>query len=169
MNNIEEKLWNYIDGNCSVEEEKAISSLIAADEACRLKYQELLNLNKEISGIGLDEPPMAFTYNVMEAIRTEQARQPLKAAVNNRIIRSIAAFFVLTLLGLLVYTFANVSWTSVHVPSEIPSNLKLPDTSNLFSRPVIEGFFFFDMVLGLFLFDSYLRRKKTKNTPGTIQ
>jgi hypothetical protein len=162
MNNIEEKLWDYIDGNCSAEEEKTISSLIASDEAYRLKYQDLLNLNKEISGISLDEPPMAFTYNVIEAIRTEQARQPLKAAVNNRIIRSIGAFFVLTLVALLVYTFANVSWSSVHVPSEIPSNLKLPDTSGFFTRPVIQGFFFFDVILGLFLFDSYLRRKKTE-------
>lgn len=162
MNNIEEKLWDYIDGNCSRAEEQTIRSLIASNEVYRLKYQELLNLNKEISGIAPEEPPMAFTYNVMEAIRTEQAREPLKAAVNNRIIRGIGAFFVVTLLVLLVFTFANVSWSSVQVPSVIPASLKLPDTSNFFTKPVIEGFFFFDVILGLFLFDSYLRKKKTE-------
>jgi hypothetical protein len=162
MNNMEEKLWDYIDGNCSPDEEKIIGSLIASDEAYRLKYQEMLNLNKDISGIGLDEPPMAFTYKVMEAIRTEQAQRPLKSAINNRIIRSIGAFFVLTLLALLVYTFTNISWSSVNVPSGIMSNLKLPDTSNFFTKPVIQGFFFFDVILGLFLFDSYLRGKKAE-------
>ena len=30
MNNIEEKLWSYIDGNCTPDEQKAISALIAA-------------------------------------------------------------------------------------------------------------------------------------------
>jgi len=162
MNNIEEKLWNYIDGNCSPGEQKAIGLLIASDEAYRLKYQELLNLNKEISGIALDEPPMAFTYNVMEAIRTEQARQPLKAAINKRIITGITAFFVITLLALLVYAFASVQWSSVHVPSGISSGLKLPDARSFFTKPVIQVFFFFDVILGLFLFDSYLRRKKTE-------
>ena len=30
MNNIEEQLWNYIDGSCAADERSAISKLIAA-------------------------------------------------------------------------------------------------------------------------------------------
>jgi len=87
MNTMEEILWNYIDGNCTADEQKIITSLIDRDEAYRAKYRELLSLNKEFSAIELDEPPMAFTYNVMEAIRTEHAQKPLKAAINKRIIK----------------------------------------------------------------------------------
>ena len=35
MNNIEEQLWNYIDGTSSPEEQKAISMLIEQDEVYR--------------------------------------------------------------------------------------------------------------------------------------
>ncbi|SRR5258708_27240052 len=156
MNNIEEKLWNYIDGNCTADEQNAIKSLIAGDEAFRLKYEELLMLNKQFSAMELDEPPMAFTYNVIEAIRTEQAQQPLKAAINKRIIWGIALFFILTLTVLLVYTIMNISWSSIHVSAV---NLKLPEIKNYLTRPVILGFLFFDVVLALFLLDNYLRKK----------
>jgi hypothetical protein len=158
MNNIEEKLWDYIDGNCSEEERKTISSLIASGEPAiwRVKYEELLTLNNEISVMELDEPPMAFTYNVIEAIRTEQAQQPLKAAINKRIILSITIFFLFTIVALLVYTITNISWSSVHIPAV---NMKIPEIKNYLTKPVIKGFIFFDVVLALFLSDNYLRKK----------
>jgi hypothetical protein len=156
MSNIEEKIWDYIDGNCTADEQKAISRLIASDEAYRFKYEELLTLNKQLSAMELDEPPMAFTYNVIEAIRTEQAQQPLKATVNKRIIRGIGLFFVLTITALLAFIIANVNWPSV---SASAADIKLPAINNYLTKPVIEGFLFFDVVLGLFLFDHYLRRK----------
>jgi hypothetical protein len=162
MNNMEEILWNYIDGNCTADEQKAITELITKDEAYRLKYQELLNLNKEFMAMEIDEPPMAFTYNVMEAIRTEHAQQPLKASINNKIIIGIAAFFVLTIVTLLVYALSHVNITAASTPSPLASNLKVPDLRSFLSKPVIQVFFFFDVVLGLFLFDTYLRRKKVQ-------
>mgnify|MGYP001551460018 FL=1 len=82
MNTMEEKLWNYIDGSCTADEKKAIDILIAQDEAYRRNYDELLALNQEFSKMELDEPSMAFTYNVMEGIRAEHARQPLKASID---------------------------------------------------------------------------------------
>ncbi|HEY4324525.1 MAG TPA: hypothetical protein VGN20_11080 [Mucilaginibacter sp.] len=157
MNNLEEKLWDYIDGNCAADEQKAISSLIASDETFRLKYEELLIVNNQLSAMELDEPPMAFTYNVIEAIRTEQAQQPLKAAVNKRIIRGIGLFFAITIAALLVFVLVNINWASVNISSV---NLKLPKISNYLTPPVIQGFLFFDVVLGLFLFDNYLRKKR---------
>lgn len=156
MNNIEEKLWDYIDGNCTTDEQNTIKSLIAKNEAFRLKYEELLKLNNEFSAMELDEPPMAFTYNVIEAIRTERAQQPLKAAINKRIIWGIAVFFIFTLTVLLVYTIVNISWSSIHVSAV---SLKLPQVKNYITKPVIQGFLFFDVVLALFLLDNYLRKK----------
>ena len=162
MNNIEETLWNYIDGNGTPDERSAISKLIASDEAYRIKYKELLTLNKEFAAIELDEPSMAFTYNVIEAIRAEQAQVPLKAAINKRIIIGITIFFVLTLTGFLVYALASMNWSAQSIPDiavKVPANLKMPDVSAHISKPLVEGFMFFDVVLALFLFDTFLRRK----------
>jgi hypothetical protein len=159
MNTIEETLWDYIDGNCSADEQKAISTLIASDEAYRLKYKELLSLNHEFSAIELDEPPMAFTYNVMEGIRAEQAQKPLKAAINKRIIMGIAIFFIITITGLLVFTLANIHLPVFDISSGASSGLKMPDLGKYISKPVLQGFLFFDIVLALYLFDGYFRKK----------
>ena len=159
MNTIEEKLWNYIDGTCSEEERKAIDILIAQDEVYRRKYEELLSLNQEFAKMDLDEPSMAFTYNVMEAIRAEHAQQPLKAGINKRIIKGISGFFIISIALLLIFTISNVHTGSANISAHLPDSLRLPDIKNYLNKPVLEGFLFFDIVLGLFLFDAWLRRK----------
>ncbi|MBK0380319.1 hypothetical protein [Mucilaginibacter segetis] len=158
MNSIEEKLWNYIDGNCSIDEHKAIATLIANNEAYKSKYNELLLLNNEFTGMEMDEPPMAFTYKVMETIRTENARQPLKAAIDTRIILGISAFFIITVAALLVFAFSTVNWTA-GTTIKTPELIKLPAIKSYFTGPLIKGFLFFDLVMGLFLLDNYLRKK----------
>ena len=160
MNNLEEKLWNYIDGNCTPGEEQAIRALIEKDAAAGAKYRELLNLNAAFAGMDLEEPPMAFTYNVMEAIRAENARVPLKAAINKRIIRGIAIFFTLTLLALLVLAFASVKWSGQGLPVSLTVHFKMPAINSNNTRIIVQAFVFFDVMLGLYLFDAYLRRKR---------
>ena len=161
MNTIEEKLWNYIDGTCPDEERKAIDILIAQDEVYRRKYEELLALNKEFSKMETDDPPMAFTYNVMEAIRAEHAQQPLKAGINKRIIKGISGFFIVSIALLLILAISNVHIGTANISVHLPDSLRLPDIKNYLSKPILEGFLFFDIVLGLFLFDAWLRRKST--------
>ncbi|WP_184544085.1 hypothetical protein [Mucilaginibacter sp. FT3.2] len=162
MNTIEEKLWNYIDGTCTPAEQDAIALLIEQDDVYRKKHQELLLLNQEFAAIELDEPSMAFTYNVMETIRTENARQPLKAAIDKRVIMGVGIFFVFTILALLVFTIANIHLQSsaFDVNVKLPTSIKLPNAGNIFSSPVFKWFVVFDVVLALFLTDSYLRRKR---------
>lgn len=160
MNKIEERLWNYIDGTCSEEEQKAIDILIAQDEVYRRKYQELMGLNHDFAKMELDEPPMAFTYNVMEGIRAEIAQKPLKAGIDKRIIKGITGFFVLTIALLVVYVLSTLKLGAVSFSGHLPNGLQMPDLKNVFSGPVIKGFLYFDLVLGLFLFDAYLRRRK---------
>jgi hypothetical protein len=159
MNTIEEKLWNYIDGTCPDEERKAIDILIAQDEVYRRKYEELLALNQEFSKMELDEPPMAFTYNVMEAIRAEHAQQPLKAGINKGIIKGISGFFIVSIALLLIMTISTIHTSPANISVHLPDSVRLPDIKNYLSKPVLEGFLFFDIVLGLFLFDAWLRRK----------
>lgn len=159
MNNMEETLWNYIDGNCTPEEQKLISTLIAEDEAYRLKYQELLSLNKDFSTAELDEPSMAFTYKVMEAVRAESALPPLKTGINKRVIRGIGVFFAAMLTVFLVFTFANVSFPA-HTQVSIPLNLKMPQVDPRMTKMAIEAFLFLDVIVGLYLADAWLRKKR---------
>ncbi len=160
MNNMEEKLWNYIDGHCTPPEQKAIAHLIDTDATVGAKYLELLNLNQEMVSMDLEEPPMAFTYNVMEAIRAENARTPLKAAVNKRIIRGIAVFFIVTLAGLLLLAFANVKWPAQALPVNLTAQFKMPAINAGKAKVVVQTFVFFDVMLGLYIFDAWLRGKK---------
>ena len=159
MNTMEEKLWNYIDGACTEDERKATGLLIEQDELYRRKYEELLALNQEFAKIELDEPPMAFTYNVMESIRAEHAQKPLKAGIDKRIIKVISGFFIVSIVLLLIYVLSTLHLTPVNVSVHLPDSLKVPDIKNYLSKPVLEGFIFFDIVLGLFLFDAYLRKR----------
>ena len=170
MNSIEEKLWNYIDGACTPEEEQAIALLIEQDEVYRKKYNELVLLNAEFTAMELDEPPMAFTYNVMETIRAEHASKPLKAAIDQRIIKGIGLFFVFTISIILVFVLVNIHWSAIaanggHGSSSISS----PELKNFFTGPVMKGFLFFDVVLGLYLFDSYLRKKGLSKSNTGVQ
>jgi len=161
MNSIEEKLWNYLDGTCSPEEHEEISRLITTDQTYQQKYQELLAFNQELESMELDAPPMAFTYNVMEAIRTEEASKPLKASIDHRIIKAIAAFFIGTIAILLMIALTGNHAENVHATVQIPVKVQLPTLTGYFSSPILKGFLFFDVVLALFLFDGYLRKKHT--------
>ncbi len=158
MNSIEEKLWEYIDGSCTADEQQAISLLIEQDETYRKKYQELLSFNAEITAMELDEPSMAFTYKVMENIRAEHAKTPLKTSIDSRIIKVIGGFFVFTIAALLVYMFASINWSAGNGTVNLPS-IKMPEVSSITGSGVFKGFMFFDVVLVLFLFDGFLRKR----------
>ncbi|WP_345949795.1 MULTISPECIES: hypothetical protein [unclassified Mucilaginibacter] len=160
MNNIEEKLWNFMDGSCSPKEHEDIARLIATDEIYRQKYEEILAFNQELQSIELEMPPMAFTYKVMEGIRTEEASKPLKATIDTRIIKGIAAFFILTIVALLGIALVNTDWSiSSNNGFQLPASAKLPEIEHYFSGPALKAFLFFDVVLALFLFDGYLRKR----------
>lgn len=156
MNETEEQLWNYIDGFCTEEERKAIEILIANDASYRNKYAELKAFEANMPVLNLEEPSMGFTFKVMENIRAEQARVPLKTRINTGIIRAIGAFFICTILVLLGFVLVSVDWSApspVHLPE-----IKIPQVTNYLNPVVIKGFLFFDVVLGLFFLDQYFRK-----------
>ncbi len=157
MKSIDEKLWDYIDGNCTVDEQKAISLLIETDKVYAAKYNELLRLNNEFANMALDDPSMPFTYNVMEALRAEQAQKPLRATINNYIIKGIAAFFILTITGLFIAFFATIDWSA---STGIAHSLKTPNLNLVFNGRVLNIFLFFDTVIALLFLDTYLRKRQ---------
>ncbi|MFI5157285.1 MAG: hypothetical protein ACHQF4_00370 [Sphingobacteriales bacterium] len=168
MNSIEEKLWNYIDGTCSLEEQQAISLLIAQDEVYRKKHKELMALNAEFTNMEMDEPPMAFTYNVMETIRNDYAMQPLKARVDQRIVKGIGLFFGLIISAILIYALTTVHW-SVLISGGNTTHFVVPSPTKFLSSPVMGSFMFLDVVLALYILDVYLHKKNLTKTYTSVQ
>jgi hypothetical protein len=156
MSSIEEKLWEYIDGTCTAAEREAVEKLIADNDIYRQKYEELLAFNKAISAdIELDEPTMAFTYNVMDAIRTDYAIQhPLKTRVNKTLIWVICGLFTVILLLAFVIFLTSLNW-------QTDVNMHANDLHFMIFKggDVWQAFLFFDTILLLFVLNRFLRNR----------
>lgn len=158
--NMEERLWNYIDGAGSAEERLFIEQLLASNAEWRAKYQELLQLQDVLSHrLELDEPSMRFTQNIMEAIGKHQIAPAAKSYINKRIIWGIAGFFICCIIGFLIAGIAQVNWSAGSTNSAI-INLDKVDTSRIFNNTYTTIFMMINVVLGLVVLDMYLRRRK---------
>ncbi|MES2651026.1 MAG: hypothetical protein V4663_04765 [Bacteroidota bacterium] len=156
MNTIEEQLWNYIDGNCTPVERLEIEAKLAVNIQYHSIYQELLKVNDELNKLDFEEPSMSFTRNVMEKVNLELKPVALKTKVDNRIIYSIAAFFVLSLVGIFGYALAtsNFSYTF-----EMPKMNITLDPAKYITHTSMLVFLFVDVVLALIYLDSVLRKR----------
>lgn len=164
---IEERLWDYIDGHSQPEEQSAIRQLIDSNIEWRHKYQELLEVHQLMTkSLELDEPSMRFTQNVMEDIAKFHIAPATQSYINKRIIWGIAAFFILTIVGFLIYGFGQVNWSSGSSNgSTLPFNIDTSrinniDFSKVFNNTYTNIFLMVNAVLGLVLLDMYLGKKK---------
>jgi hypothetical protein len=155
MKTIEEEIWAYIDGNGTAEELQSIAKKIAADADYSQCFQELSKLNALMLADQLEEPSMSFSRNVMEAVAHEIAPKTLQTKVNHKIIMGIAAFFMLSLLAILIYAFANSDVSGFTMPT-YNTNFHL---SSYITPTFLKIFLFFDVTLALLYFDRLLRRK----------
>jgi anti-sigma factor RsiW len=160
--NMEEQLWNYIDGACSASEKSFIEQLLETNQEWRSKYKELLEVHQLMQGsIELDEPSLRFTQNVMEEIAKHQIARATRTYINKRIVWGIAAFFIISLLGFIIYGFGQVSWTASGDSQLNQSLNKLNlDYSKIFNNAYTNVFIMINIVLGLILLDMYLGKKK---------
>ncbi|WP_457130113.1 hypothetical protein [Mucilaginibacter sp. HD30] len=154
---MEEKLWQYIDGTCSDDERLAIAALIENDAAWHTAFTKMLELDNSIAEISLDEPSMAFSYNVMEAIRAQEASKPLKTTINTYVVGAIAGFFIAAIIGVLALIFSQGRLSIANSPVDV----SLPDLSVPVISSVLRVFFYADVILLLFLVDTFLRRRKS--------
>lgn len=164
---IEERLWDYIDGLSAPEERSAIEQLIDSNIEWRNKYHELLEVHQLMSNsLELEEPSMRFTQNVMEDIAKYHIAPAAKSYINKRIIWGIMGFFLLTIVGFLIYGFGQVNWSggSNGEPTVIlginVDRVNSLDFSKLFSSTYGSVFVMVNAVLGLVLLDMYLGKKK---------
>jgi hypothetical protein len=160
--NMEDQLWDYIDGSLKEEEKSFIKKLLETNQEWREKYNELLEVHQLMQGsIELDEPSMRFSQNVMEEIARYQIAPATKTYINKKVIRGIAAFFIISLVGFVVYAFGQANWSST---SESPLGTAINkvnlDYSKLLNNTYTNVFIMVNIVLGLMLLDMYLTKKK---------
>lgn len=163
--NIEQQLWDYIDGTCSAGERTTIERLLEANQEWRSKYHELLEVNKLMQNAELEMPSMRFTKNVMEEIAKYHISPAAKTYINKKVIWGIGLFFITMILGFLVYSLGQVNWTASD-----PNTAKYFDISKIdfskfdfskiYNSTYATAFMMVNVVLGLFLLDKYLSNKK---------
>jgi hypothetical protein len=159
--NIEERLWDYVDGLSSAHEKSVIEKLLETDSEWRHKYKEILKANIFLQeSIELDEPSMRFTQNVMEDIAKYKIAPAASTYINKKIIYGIAAVFVTIIVAMFVYVFANIEWTSAGSGSGMPFDISKINYGKIFSSTYVNIFLMLNVIIGLVLFDKYLSVKK---------
>ncbi|HTQ28457.1 MAG TPA: hypothetical protein VMI35_10025 [Puia sp.] len=158
---IEERLWNFIDGQCGPEEKSAIETMIAAHVEWQRKYHELLRLQQLLTQSELDAPSLRFTRNVMEQIAKYHVAPATRSYINKKIIWGIGGFFIATILGFLIYGFGQMHWSAAGSSNDVLTQYtnKL-DWSRLLNNAYTNICIGINVVLGLVLLDMYLQRKK---------
>ena len=157
--NIEERLWEFIDGHSSLEEKTVIERLLQTDVEWKAKYSELLEVNEMLQSSELEAPSMRFTKNVMEDIAKMHIAPATKSYINKRIIWGIGLFFMTMLVAILIYGFSQMDW-STGESSAIADKLSKIDYSKFFNNTWVNAFMMINVLLGLVLLDNYFSNKR---------
>jgi hypothetical protein len=159
--NREYRLWDFIDGVSGPAEKAAIEKLIAVDPEWQINYRELLEVHQLMNTAELETPSLRFSKNVMEEIAKYQVAKATKSYINKKIIWGIGGFFIIMILGLLVYVFGQIHWADKNSTNAFSKyNLDKLDWGKFFSNTYINIFMMVNIVLGLVLLDMYLQRRK---------
>jgi hypothetical protein len=160
--NMEDTLWNYIDGTCTEAEKATVQQLIVNQSEWRQKHQELLDIHLLLNNhLDLEEPSMRFRQNIMESIAQYHIAPATKTYINKKIIYSIGAFFLTMIAGLLIYVMAQINWKSTEsAGSTLPYDLDKIEWSKFFNSGTTMVFLSVNVVLGLMLLDRYLGKKR---------
>jgi len=163
QNDIEVRLWEYIDGLSSNEEKTVIEKLVAENAEWKAKYHELLEVHQSLNLVELEEPSLRFTKNVMEEIAKYQIAPATKTYINSKIIWGIGIFFLTMIVGFLVYGIGQIDWTVAgDSKGTLGVDLTKIDYSQMFNSNLMNGVMMLNVVLGLFLLDRYLSNKNKR-------
>lgn len=156
---IEMQIWEYLDGQCSKEEELRIEELIAKDELWHKKHAKMLLVHTNLNtNLELEHPSLRFSQNVMDAIAKEQIAPATKFYLNKWVIRGIAAFFIIVISALLmdVLSTTKISGSDRSILPEI-SSFSLPSIP---SSAMLYCFLLLNIIAGLVFVDTILRKRR---------
>ena len=156
---MEERLWSYIDGDAPPQERTVIEQLLESNAEWNARYRDLLEVSQLLRSSELEAPSLRFTKNVMEEISRLHIAPATRTYINKKIIWAIGLFFILMIVGFLVYGFGQMDWTTGE-SSAIADKLGRIDISKFFSNTWVNLFMMVNVILGLFLLDNYLATKR---------
>jgi hypothetical protein len=163
QHNIEETLWDYIDGTMDENQLAFVEELIRTNNEWRIKYAELMEVHQLMQDdIDLEHPSLRFTQNVMEEISRLYITPATRNYINKNVIRGIGIFFLTTIVGLLGYAFGQIDWTQPASGAVPEMSLQNLNWSQFFTSTYMNIFIMVNIVLGLMLLDMYLRKQKEK-------
>lgn len=161
QHNMEERLWDFIDGISSTEERSVIEKLLETDAAWKAKYGELMEVHQLVRSSELEAPSMRFSKNVMEEIAKLQIAPATKSYINKKIIAGIWFAFISIIVCFFIYGFMQIDWTSSgNSTISVGNKLDKVDFAPFFSNTVVNIFMMINVVLGLVLLDNYLNNKR---------
>lgn len=159
---IEPRLWDYIDGVSEASEKAMIEKLIDNNAEWRSRYKELLEFHQLVQSSELEEPSMRFTKNVMEEISRLHIAPAAKSYINKKVIWGIGGTFLAMIFGFLIYAIAQINWSGGTSDNSIGIDFLQIDYNKMFNNYLMNGFMMMNIVLGLIFLDRYLANKKNK-------
>jgi len=162
---IEMQLWEYLDDTCTSADRQRIDMLLQNDPEWQKKLGELSALHVTLAGsMELEQPSLRFSKNIMDMVGHTHIAPAAKKYINYTIIRSIAAFFIIAIISVLIYALATTN-RATSAPDALSRLYSTPNinftgffTSSMFN--IIVGI---NIILGLLLVDAWLRRKRAEH------
>jgi hypothetical protein len=158
---IEQYIWDYIDGLSTPEEKAMVEDLLRHDQEWRKVYEELRFVNAQIQSADLvDQPSMRFTKDIMDQVNNIKVAPPAQSYINKKIIYSIAAVFGILLVGTLMYGVSLIDFSTGSSSGGLNIDMSKWsfNPSQYLNSTVLNIFVFFNVVAGLALLDRYLRK-----------
>ena len=166
---IDYRLWEYIDGGCSLSEKAVIAQNIADDPLWQAKYNELMEIHQLLHKEELDMPSMRFTKNVMEEISRYQVAPATKNYINKNVIRGISFFFLIMIAGLVIYFFGQLHWNSNSTSNLVPElniDANKLNWSKMLNNTYVNIFIGINAMLALVLLDKFMQGRKKDRRSG---
>jgi hypothetical protein len=166
---IEKRIWEYIDGRCSPAEKAIIMQQIADNAVWNKTYSELIRFHEILQKEELDVPSLRFTKNVMEEIAQFQVAPATKNYINKNVIRGIAGFFLAMIAGLFIYFVGQIHWNGGSTDSLVPTyslDVSKLNWGKALNNTYVNIFVGVNVILGLILVDKYMQEKKNARRLG---
>jgi hypothetical protein len=166
---MENQIWEFIDGHCSEAEKAFVLQQLADSAAWKSKYEELISVHEMLRKEELEMPSMRFTRNVMEEITQYQVAPATKNYINKNVIRSIFAFFLIMISGLLIYFIGQIHWSGQSTGTLVPAyslDANKLNWGKMLNNSYVNIFIGISAILGLILVDKYLQTKRNQGHTG---
>jgi hypothetical protein len=162
MKNLEDKIWDYIDGLATRQERIDLEALLKQNPDAQEKFDEINALSLDFKDLALDEPSMSFSANIMREINVPLSKS---ASIDKRIIYAIGGLFGITMAACVLVVLFNIDWSTgsgFNYEIKFPK-VSLSDSILTFTEKyqyLFYGFLMFDLAVLLKFIDGYLNKQK---------